>query len=89
MAYKLMLADERKWTKDCGAIQHERLRKILVMIRKLENDPWAGNIHVQQLKNYALADFRLCVSEYRVLFNKDEESKTIYLLRVLHRSKLY
>jgi len=89
MAYKLVIADERIWRKDCGRIPQEQLRQILRKIRALEKDPWAGNVRVKQLKNYELADFRLRVGDYRVLFDKDEEREKITLLRVLHRSKLY
>ncbi len=89
MAYKILIADERAWRKDCGKIPVGQLRHILQKIRALEQDPWAGNVHARQLKHYALADFRLRVGEYRVLFDKDEEKKEITLLKVLHRSKLY
>lgn len=89
MAYKILIADGKIWRKDCGAIQKEQLLRILKAIRKLEKDPWDGNIQAKQLKHYKLADFRLRVGDYRVLFNKEEGEKSIVLLRVLHRSKLY
>lgn len=89
MAYKLLIKDRRIWDKDCNVIPPKHLRLILGKIRALECDPWAENVQVKQLKQYALADFRLRVGEYRVLFDKDEDAKTILLYRVLHRSKLY
>ncbi len=89
MAHKLLIVDEKLWRKDCDAIDRTQLQKIFGAIRKLEKDPWDGNVHVKQLKNYALADYRLRIGSYRVLFTKVEESKEIHLLRVLHRSKLY
>lgn len=89
MGYKIVTEDDRIWRKDCAKIPKEQLRQILQKIRALEEDPWAGNVQVKQLKNFELADFRLKVGDYRVLFDKDEEQKTIALLRVLHRSKLY
>ncbi|OGJ63792.1 hypothetical protein A3C37_01725 [Candidatus Peribacteria bacterium RIFCSPHIGHO2_02_FULL_53_20] len=89
MAYEIVIEDLRRWRKDFAAIPRERVKQILRKIRALENDPWAGNAQVKQLKDYALADFRLRIGEYRVLFNKDEEKKMIRLLRVLHRSNLY
>lgn len=89
MAYKITIADAKIWRKDCGAIQKEQFLRILKAIRKLQKDPWDGNVQAKQLKNYALADFRLRVGNYRVLFNKEEAEKSIVLLRVLHRSKLY
>lgn len=89
MAYDLVIADLRLWKKDCGGIPQEQLRNIIRKIHALEKDPWAGNVQVKQLKNYEVADFRLRVGDYRVLFDKDDDTKTISLLRVLHRSKLY
>ena len=89
MAYKLLIADERLWKKDCSRIPSAELRRILLSIRKLEADSWAENVQVRQLKNYDVADFRLRVGNYRILFDKDEDGKTIHLLRILHRSKLY
>lgn len=89
MAYEIVIADERLWRKDCGRIPHDQLSQILQKIRSLAHDPWAGGVHVKQLKHYNLADYRLQVGNFRVLFNKNEESRVISLLRVLHRSKLY
>lgn len=89
MAYKVFIDDDKKWRKDCSRIDRKQLRKILLAIRALEQDPWAENIQVKYLENYPTADFRLRVGDYRVLFDKDEEKKMIFLFRVLHRSKLY
>lgn len=89
MAYKLFIADEKIWRKDCSRIPKEQLQQIIRKLRALEQDPWAENVQVKQLKNYELADFRLRIGEYRVLFDKDDDAKTITFLRVLHRSKLY
>lgn len=89
MRYELMIVDVKMWKKDCALVPRERLQQIFKKIRALADDPWAGNVQVKQLKNYEIADFRLRVGEYRVLFNKDEEGKVIHLLRILHRSKLY
>lgn len=89
MAYKLVIDDDRRWRKDCAAIPHERLVQILRSIRALEQEPWKENVQVKQLPHYPLAQFRLRVGDYRVLFDKNNATKTIHLLRVLHRSKLY
>jgi mRNA interferase RelE/StbE len=89
MGYNILIADERLWKKDCADVPAERLRQIFRKVRALEKDPWAGNVQVKQLKNFALADFRLRIGEHRVLFDKHEETKTITLFRLLHRSKSY
>lgn len=89
MGYRILIADNRIWRKDCSAIPPQRVEQIFHKIRALQSDPWAGNVQAKQLKHYDLAEFRLRVGEYRVLFDKDEKMKTIVLLRVLHRSKFY
>ena len=89
MAYKLLIADERQWRKDCAMIPKKTLQLLLRRIRALENDPWTEDVAVKKLQDYRVADFRLRVGDYRVLFHKHEETKEIHLLRVLHRSKLY
>jgi mRNA interferase RelE/StbE len=89
MAFKVLIADDRLWRKDCSRIPRDILQKILVKIRDLEQDPWPANIQVKCLKEYSIADFRLKVGEYRVLFKMNEEQKIVYLARVRHRSKLY
>jgi mRNA interferase RelE/StbE len=89
MAYKIVIEDDRIWKKDCGKIPADQLQQIIRKINNLEKDPWDDNTQVKQLQNYELADFRLRVGDYRVLFDKNEESKMVLLFRVLHRSKLY
>ncbi len=89
MAYNILIEDIRVWKKDCASIPRDRLQLVVRKIYALEKDPWANNVQVKQLKEYGIADFRLRVGDYRVLFNKDEDTKTIQLLRLLHRSKLY
>ena len=89
MAYEIVIDDPRLWEKDCSVIPRKKLRVIVQKIAALSDDPWPENVHVRQLKHYAIADFRLRVGEYRVLFNKDDDGKKIHLLRVLDRSKLY
>ena len=89
MAYKLLIADGRQWRKDCGIIPKRQLQLILRRIRGLAGDPWTEGVQAKKLQHYRVADFRLRVGEYRVLFNKYEDRKEIHLLRILHRSKLY
>ncbi len=89
MGYKVVIEDDRIWRKDCSKIPPEDLRKIIQKINNLTKDPWDDNVQVKQLKDYAVADFRLRVGNYRVLFNKNEDEKIILLLGVRHRSKLY
>jgi mRNA-degrading endonuclease RelE of RelBE toxin-antitoxin system len=55
----------------------------------LESWSVSSGLDLKALQHYDNADFRLRVGDYRVLLNKDDERQEIYLLRVLHRSKLY
>jgi mRNA interferase RelE/StbE len=71
------------------AIQRQDVLRIIARIRELSCDPWPEGLHVRKLQHYGLADFRLRVGNYRVLFNRDDDRKEVRLLRVLHRSKLY
>lgn len=89
MAYKIIVLSKRVWRKDCLAIPKKHVQQILQKIQLLTAEPWPENIQVKQLHHYRLADFRLRIGEYRVLFDKDEMKKVIRLIRVLHRSKLY
>lgn len=89
MPYTLLVADERVWHRDLSVIERKDLLRILGRIRKLRHDLWPEGLHVRKLRHYGLADFRLRVGNYRVLFNRDDDRKEVRLLRVLHRSKLY
>lgn len=89
MSYTLVIYDEREWHKDCAKISKSILRNIVKRIAQLKKEPWPTHVHVKQLHGYPVADFRLRIGDYRVLFNKNDAAKTIYLLRILHRSKLY
>jgi mRNA interferase RelE/StbE len=46
-------------------------------------------VNIKKLWNYPVADFRLRVWDYRVLFDVDDKKQIIKVLRILHRSKLY
>jgi mRNA-degrading endonuclease RelE of RelBE toxin-antitoxin system len=50
---------------------------------------WLPNLQLKRLSNYKLANYRLRVWNYRVLFDIDDENIEIMVFRILHRSKLY
>ena len=89
MPYTLLLADERIWHRDMTGIPRKEMLRIIERIQELRLEPWPEGLQVCRLQHYALADFRLRVGNYRVLFNRDNDRKQVHLLRVLHRSKLY
>ncbi len=89
MTYRLIIFDERVWERDCSRIPKKDLTRIIEKIGILGQKTTAGNVDVKKLQHHDSADFRLRVGDYRVLFNKNEETESIFLLRVLHRSKSY
>lgn len=88
MIFKLLIADERLFDADCSKIGK---RELTAIFDKLEELKTQGTLHAQakRLKNYPVADFRLRIGSYRVLFDCDLAKWEIVLFRVLHRSKLY
>lgn len=89
MSYKLIIFDKRLWLRDCRSIPCKDLERIKSRIHALEREPWSEEVQVKQLHHFDTVDFRLRIGSYRVLFNRHEDKKIIFLLRVLHRSKLY
>ena len=89
MTYKLIIACEKTWLKDLTSLDKKEIERVKHKIEELMEEPWLGGVQVKKLKHYKVADFRLRVGEYRILFNRDLESKTVELLRILHRGKLY
>ncbi len=88
MWYTLVILDEKIFAKDIAKISKVECTTIFNKIELLKQDG-ISNAQVKRLKNYPVADFRLRVGNYRVLFNFHPQSQEIVLLRILHRSALY
>ena len=88
MSYKVIVFDEKVFSSDFSKLSKKEAQLIIEKINWLKKD-WIKNAQVKRLKNYPVADFRLRVWNYRILFNYDLTKKEIYLFRILHRSKLY
>jgi len=74
--------------KDIKKIQNEKIKlKIKKAIENLKNFPDITNI--KALKSHPLADYRLRIGDYRVLFDVDWENKKIYILKIGHRRDVY
>ena len=86
--YKIIIADERQFAKDISKIWKNELDLIFLKIENLKIE-WIKNSKVKKLINYPIADFRLRVWNYRILFDFEIENSEIVIFRVLHRSKLY
>lgn len=88
MEYKIIIQNERIFAKDLSKIGEKERKLVFQKIEKLKSE-WVVYAQVKRLKNYKVADFRVRLWNYRILFNFSLEKGEITLLRILHRSKLY
>ncbi|HFE63256.1 hypothetical protein B1H10_03175 [candidate division KSB1 bacterium 4484_188] len=72
---------------DLDKIAKQDLPKIKLAIEKLQDFPNISNI--KKLTAHPLADFRLRVGNYRLLFDVEWENKKIYILKIGHRKDVY
>ena len=73
--------------KDIKKIEAKDLKKIKEEIENLILFPDVKNI--KKLTNHPVADFRLKVGKYRVLFDIDKKSEIINILKIGHRKEIY
>ncbi len=73
--------------KDLNKIPQKSLLQIKSSIEELRNFPDISNI--KHLKNHSLANYRLRVGNYRILFDVSWKQEEIYILKIGHRSKIY
>lgn len=74
-------------SKDLDQIDKQHLERIRKAIEDLKKFPNISNI--KKLSAHPLADYRLRVGEYRILFDVYWNEKVIYILKVGHRSEIY
>ncbi len=73
--------------KDLRKIPDSSLPKIRQRIEDLREFP---NIpQIKHLKNHSVADYRLRIGNYRVLFDVDWEKSEIVILKIGHRKDVY
>ncbi len=89
MGYKILIANEKILYKDLEKIPKKEVEKFWKAIEDFKKNPWPENLQVKKLQNYKIADFRLRIGEYRILFDRDTEKNELVIFRILHRSKLY
>jgi len=73
--------------KDLKKISPNNLPKIKEGLEELKNFPDISQI--KHLKNHPIADYRLRIGNYRVLFDVNWDKKQIYILKVGHRREIY
>ncbi|MHC4874259.1 MAG: type II toxin-antitoxin system RelE family toxin [Planctomycetota bacterium] len=74
-------------SRDLKKISKKSLLQIKESIEDLKSFPNISNI--KQLKNHSIANYRLRVGNYRILFDVSWENKEIHILKIGHRSKIY
>ncbi len=73
--------------KDLKKVASSSLPKIRRRIEELERFPNISQI--KHLTNHPLADYRLRVGNYRILFDVDWKKQEIYILKIGHRKEVY
>jgi mRNA interferase RelE/StbE len=71
---------------DARKINKQNLRRILENIRALEDNPFPNS--ARSLKNSNIS-YRLQVGDYRVLYNVDEENRSVTIYYIRHRKDAY
>ena len=83
--FKIMYAKSVK--KDIKIIPKKDKQKIKEAIEELRNFPNVSK--VKKLTEHPIADFRLRVGNYRILFDVDGNERIIYILKIGHRKEIY
>ncbi len=73
--------------KDLKKISSEQLPIIKEGIEELVKFPNIAQL--KQLKNHSVAEYRLRIGNYRVLFDVNWEKKEIHILKIGHRRDVY
>jgi mRNA interferase RelE/StbE len=73
--------------KDIKKIEISHLKGIKKEIELLKDFPNVKNL--KKLTNHPVADFRLKVGKYRVLFDVDKKNQRIEILKIANRSEVY
>ncbi len=77
----------RSVTKDLKKITKQALPQIKKEVEELKKFPVLSNL--KQLNNHPLADYRLRIGNYRVLFDVNWTKNEIQILKIGHRSNIY
>ena len=83
--FKLIYA--KSVAKDLRKISKYNLPRIKEGVEELKNFPDISQI--KHLHNHPLADYRLRIGNYRVLFDVNWERREIYILKIGHRREVY
>jgi mRNA interferase RelE/StbE len=73
--------------KDLRGIDRKEAQRIRKAIESLKQFPDVPSM--KKLSAHPIADFRLRVGEYRVLFDVSWDDNLIYILKIGHRKEVY
>ncbi len=73
--------------KDLNRIDRKYLQKIKKATESLREFPDVSNM--KKLSAHPIADYRLRIGEYRVLFDVYWDDKVIFVLKIGHRKEVY
>ena len=73
--------------KDLFGIDKKNLERLEKAIKLLKKFPDVSNI--KKLSAHPIADYRLRVGEYRILFDVCWNERTIFILKIGHRKEIY
>jgi mRNA interferase RelE/StbE len=77
----------KRVSKDLRGISKSNLVRLKSSIEELSDFPNISSI--KSLKNHSIAEYRLRVGDYRVLFDVNWELKEIHILKIGHRKNVY
>ena len=83
MAYKILIKSPA--VKDLDRLPVIEVKRLLSHITKLSDDP--RPIGIQKLTNEE--GYRIRSGKYRILFEVDDKSQTIFIYRIKHRKDVY
>ena len=83
--YKILISSKAQ--KDYKKLDSFIKQKITHAIISLETNRTPQQF--KPLKGYEIAQFRLRIGDYRVLYDVYDEDKTVYILRIGHRKDIY
>ena len=77
----------KRVNKDLRGIPNVNLARIRAAVEELVDFPDIASIRL--LKHHSIADYRMRVGDYRVLFDVDWERREIQILKIGHRRNVY
>jgi mRNA interferase RelE/StbE len=84
--YRLLLAG-RRVQKDLDRLGRKVVERIWSAVQELTYNPRPPS--TRKLRHPAIGEYRLRVGDWRVFYDIHEESRTVVILRVMHRREAY